>query len=205
MAFVVRPASEKRGDVDFLLKAHDAAVVYLQSIGSQQWGSEPFSTRTRAVNAIQQLVRDSEEQRKGDQLVRTFVAETDQQPVACAAASVGAQFPSYVKAAENLATYVQSSDQAKDYLYLDRLISDRTVGQRAKGAGTVLLDHARQICREQGKTKLYSDCFAGPPDGLRNYYQANGFRVLGPFCVPAKHVDGTVWNGILLVCDVETQ
>lgn len=203
MVFVVRAASERRGDVEFMLRAHDSAVQYLLSIGSQQWGKEPFSTRAPAVEAIKALVRESQEQRQGDDLVRTFVAEA--QSVPCAAASVSARFPVYVRKAGHLSEYVQASEGERDFLYLDRLISDRSAGVVARGAGKRLLEHARQLCREHGKRKLYSDCFAGPPDGLRDYYQANGFRVLGPFDVPAKHVSGVVWRGVLLLYELNEE
>lgn len=207
--FLIRPAQEAKQDSTFILQAHDSAVTFLtETVGSNQWGNEPFSKRERAVKLIKELVSKSEEELIGDQYIRTVIAEkipsNGQQPIKCGAATVDAVFPTYVTTVEELRAHIQSSIDSKDFLYLDRLISDRnTPNNLSKGVGKSLLDYCKTLTKQEGKRFLYSDCFAGPPFGLCEYYQSQGFRVIGPFGVPNKHVDGTDWPGVLLCCDLK--
>lgn len=207
--FHIRPAQEAKQDSTFILQAHDSAVDFLtNTVGSTQWGNEPFSKRERAVNLIKQLVIKSEEELTGDQFIRTVIAEKlsldGEQTIKCGAATVDAIFPTYVTSVEGLREHIQSSLESKDFLYLDRLISDRNAPDNlSKGVGKSLLDYCKSLTRKEGKRFLYSDCFAGPPFGLREYYQSQGFRIIGPFGVPNKHVEGTDWPGVLLCCDLK--
>jgi hypothetical protein len=207
--FHIRPAKEAKQDSEFILQAHDSAVRFLtDTVGSNQWGNEPFSKRERAVNLIKELVTKSEEELVGDQYLRTVIAEKSDinggERIKCGAATVDAVFPAYVTNVKELREHIQSSLNSRDFLYLDRLISDRnTPNKLSKGVGKSLLDYCKTLTRKEGKRFLYSDCFAGPPFGLSEYYQSQGFRVIGPFEVPNKHVDGTDWPGVLLCCDLE--
>lgn len=217
MGFHIRPASQSRGDVDFILRAHDSALPFLASVGSAQWGDELFSARPSAVEGTRRSVEQSQANEEGERFVRTFIAEVERDTVSvegsrtipadfttvpCAVASINRVFPTYVLAANQLDKHIDASRQASDFFFLDRLVVDRNVGARAKGAGKVLLDHCKAICRTRGKRYLFADCFAGPPTGLPEYYHAQGFELLDHFTVPSKHVRGTDWHGVLLRFDL---
>lgn len=91
----------------------------------------------------------------------------------CGAVILTEDFPPHIvgpRANAHLAQLVKASDDANDWLYLDHLVTRRLASRDGRnstaGIGALLLDHAKQVTRDRGKTYLYCDCFCGPPHGL---------------------------------------
>lgn len=169
--FVIRPASTLRGDGTFILKAHDSALPYLASIGSQQWGSEPFSERASATDKIHELVRQSEQSREEGNSIRAFVAERklDEPPfvVRCGAVIIEELFPTYVTSQQHLRKHISQSVDTNNFIYLSRLVTDRSIPRElCRGAGKTLLEYIKEVARRLDKLVIFSDCYAGPPTGL---------------------------------------
>jgi len=62
--FLIRDAGTVDGDAQFIIPAFDAALPFLDSIGShEQWGSTPFSHREGWTDETLQQIRESEHYR----------------------------------------------------------------------------------------------------------------------------------------------
>ncbi|GHJ42898.1 GCN5 family N-acetyltransferase [Catellatospora sp. TT07R-123] len=143
----IRPG--RLDDVADVLALMDRATAWLVSIGrADQWGSEPHSTNPKRIAQIEGFARGG----------GLWIAEIGGSTVG--ALSVGQALP-----------YAPPVDEPE--LYVQLLISDRSPA--ARGAGAVLLAHARELAVRQGVGLLRLDCFAGGEGALVRYYEAQGF------------------------------
>lgn len=155
-------------DVALVLGLLDGATEWLVSLGrTDQWGTEPHSTDPRRIDQVTGFATSG----------GLWIAERGGEAVA--ALSLGPSVPP-----------VPPVDEPEVYVRL--LVSDRTSG---RGAGAVLLDHARQIAKEDGITLLRVDCFASEDEALIGYYESQGFTRTERFEVK---LPDRVWTGQVL-------
>ncbi len=164
--FRVRHARSDGDDAQFIMAAFDSTIPYLASIGAgAMWGEKPFSEKDgfegETVESIQKSERD-------DEPLRVFIAEVGPgaaaeqgtaQPVRVGSAMVREDsLPSYITDREEMKPEV---DGAKDYLFLEVVISDYRTGPLHRGAGAALIEAIKHYGRERNKKTLYVDCWAG--------------------------------------------
>jgi hypothetical protein len=184
--FLVRDAGTVDDDGSFIISTFDAALPFLDSIGShEQWGSTPFSHRQSWAEETLQQIRDSEHYRltsngDGDGL-RIFIverewpaqsAETLDASQAHSRIAVDGQrflsvgfafvrenwFPSYITSQRHL----QIEDAERETIvYLEVMVTDSRVGTLRRGAGAALIRSIRDHSHSRGKKVLYMDGWAG--------------------------------------------
>jgi GNAT superfamily N-acetyltransferase len=164
MGLSLRPATP--ADLEPLLALVDSVVAWLVARGrSAQWGADPASAspafRERTAQAIAAGVVTVAV--RDDVLVGGLLL-TDSQP-----------------------DYLPAGLVPDDALYVHTLVSDRTAA--GKGAGALLLDHARSRAEAAG-VPLALDHWAGSPELARLYDQA-GFTAIGSFTLG----HATPWHG----------
>jgi GNAT superfamily N-acetyltransferase len=86
-------------------------------------------------------------------------------------------------------SYAPPSDVPE--VYVTALVGSR----RGRGAGRLLLDHARAIALERGVDRLRVDCYAGDDRTLIGFYVSAGFTPTTPFTVDT-------WPGQVLEIDL---
>src|SRR5262249_5217170 len=132
------------------------AVSWLTARGSaDQWGSQPWSDRPDR---------------------RQLVVEMTTRPGFTVAES-GLETVGALIVSENSPPYVPAASVPEIYVDL-LLVSRRHAGC---GIGTALLDHARTICRDRGRSLLRVDCWGGGTRELVGYYEKAGFTQAGGF------------------------
>lgn len=160
----LRPATP--ADVEPMLTLADGVVAWLVARGrSAQWGAEPLSASPAFRDRTTQAVEAG--------LVTVAVRD---------GAVVGA-----ILLADSHPDYVPAGLIPAGALYVHTLISDRTPAGR--GAGTLLLDHARASAAEAG-VPLALDHWSGSPE-LAALYEKTGFTAVGEFTLD----HGTPWHG----------
>ncbi|MGB3330826.1 MAG: GNAT family N-acetyltransferase [Thermomicrobiales bacterium] len=146
-------------DRDAVLALLDAAVEWLVARGqTDQWGTEPWSSRPAAVERIGDLIQE------GDLWLAVGPAE----------AIVGAMIVN-----EAPMPYIEPAEERE--LYVRLLVSDPR--HRGANIGGSLLDRAKDIAHQRGIALLRVDCFAGADGSLVRYYESQGFRPVSPFAV----------------------
>ncbi|KAI0528267.1 acetyltransferase [Xylaria bambusicola] len=222
--FHVRGLSESLGDGQFVIDAYDASLPHLASIGSgKQWGSTPFAGRTDQEEKIKVFRQAEHYQLTGEgPPVQIFIVEAeipssavDELPSSLKLRkdadgknllSVGTMmlsqglYPHYMATLFNQDPIKKELDGTRDYIYLEGLITDFRTGAWRKGVGAVLIEYARQFCREKGQKILYADAYAGNERRLVKYYETQGFHVVDNF--EAIKPDGSIWPGVFLRLDV---
>ncbi|KAI9739842.1 MAG: hypothetical protein M1818_004898 [Claussenomyces sp. TS43310] len=171
-------------DGDFIISVFDAALPFLDSIGShEQWGSTPFSHRKGWAEETLQQIRDSEHYRltgAGD-ASRIFIVEREWPPKSAEILDVnqvhsrvavdGQRFlavgfafvrenwiPSYIMSQHHL--HIGDAER-ESAVYFEVLATDRRVGSLGRGAGVVLIRGVRNYSRSRQKQMLYMDGWAG--------------------------------------------
>jgi len=148
---IVRPGGP--ADVPTVLGLLDEAVRWLVSQGrSGQWGSEPFSTNPKRVEALEAWTDDLHLAELGGDVV--------------GALAIGPA-PEYVPPAVGPEVYVTA------------LVGSR----RGRGAGRLLLAHARAEAVKRGVDRLRVDCYAGGGGALVGFYVSAGFTPTATFTV----------------------
>ncbi|MCP2164965.1 GNAT family N-acetyltransferase [Goodfellowiella coeruleoviolacea] len=159
-------------DVDTVLGLFDDAVRWLVSRGrTGQWGSEPFSTNPKRVQQVTSWLDEGE----------LWLAEHGGPTRPAGALVVGPTAHHYVPA----------SDVPE--LYVLGLVGSRQPW--ARGAGRLLLDHARAEAVRRGAHRLRVDCYAGDDRALVRFYTSAGFTPTQTFTVGE-------WPGQLLEIDL---
>ncbi len=157
------------GDETLVLGLLDDAVAWLGSRGiTDQWGTVPFS-------AIPARVAEAARWAASGGLVLATAGDE-----LCGALVLG-----------DAPTYAPATDRPEVYVVL--LVAGRAPA--ARGVGTALLEHAREVAQDRGVDRVRLDCFAGGDQSLVRFYEANGFARLGTFQVG-------VWPGQVLACEV---
>lgn len=182
--FLFREAGLSDTDGPFIISAFDAALPYLESIGShEQWGSTPFSQREGWVEETLQQITDSEryrltgESRDEGGRLRIFIVErenpaegVDNQHVSSRTVdgrrflSVGLAFvyenwiPSYITAQSHL--HIGDAERESS-IYLEVVVTDSRVGDLCRGAGAALLRGVRDFGKKIGTKVLLLDGWAG--------------------------------------------
>ena len=145
----------RSGGEGLVLGLLDEAVTWLNRRGiTEQWGTEPFSTRPERVAAARSWVESG----------GCVMAVLDDRPVG---ALVVGDAPSYVP----------PSDVPELYLVL-------LVGSREPGTprvGRQLIDVAEEVGRRLGVDRLRVDCYAGGDRALVGFYESAGFSPTVPF------------------------
>lgn len=181
--FVVRDAGTVDGDTAFIISTFDAALSFLDSLGShEQWGSTPFSHREGWAEETLQQIRDSEHYRltgAGDGL-RIFIVEREWPPAGTETLdagqvhsrvdvdgrrflAVGFAFvrenwiPSYIVSQQHLR--IGDAERASA-VYLEVMVTDRRAGTLGRGAGAALISGIRKYGRSRQKKVLYVDSWA---------------------------------------------
>ena len=144
-------------DVRVVLDLMDEAVEWLVARGqTEQWGTEPISSRSSFVSQLEGWVRTG----------GLRIAESDEgEPVG--ALIVGAHQP-----------YVPPP--AEPELYVILLVTSRR--HAGKGVGTALVEQAVEEARRAGVQLLRVDCWAGAP-ALVGWYESQGFVPTAGFAV----------------------
>lgn len=175
--FRIRHASSTGGDAQFIVAAFDSTLPYLASIGAgAMWGEKPFSEKDGFEEDTVGSVQKSESQEDPS---RIFIAEVDslgavdsddgaapgddersaKKPVRVGSAMIREDsLPSYITDRQEMKPEV---DGAKDFLFLEVVISDYRTGPLHKGAGAALIEAIKRYGREKNKNTLYVDCWAG--------------------------------------------
>ncbi|KAI1162986.1 acetyltransferase [Nemania serpens] len=222
--FHVRGLYEGPEDGQFMIDAFDASLVQLAAIGSGgQWGSEPFSARSNAGDRIKVFEQAKQYQTTGEgDPIRLFIVEVEipasattdlPDSVRIRTGEAGEKFlavgyvmlsegicPPYMRQLFDKDTIRKELDGTKDYIYLEALITDFRTGAWRKGAGAALIEHARQFCRERGKSIIYLDSYAGNDRKLVKYYEKQGCTVVDDFAGP--NASGSIWHGTFYRMDV---
>ena len=163
-------------DVPAVLGLLDDAVAWVGSRGiTGQWGTVPFSSLPARVEAARGWA-DS-----GGLVLATAL---DEPSGALAAALVLGGAPAYVP----------SPDRPEVYVVL--LVASRHPS--ARGAGAVLLEHAREVGLDRGVERLRVDCYAGGDQALVRFYEGNGFVRADTFRVGE-------WPGQVLVQELHAR
>lgn len=137
-------------DIPAILAMLDGAVVWLNERGiTDQWGTEPWSSRPRAVRRLHETVTEGS----------PWIAEIDGVP---AGALTLTPYPG-----------PDVAPAGEPELYVRFLT---TAGRfHGRGVGSALLAHAVEEARRRGVSLLRVDCFAGGGGRLVDYYVRNGF------------------------------
>ncbi|UNI14170.1 hypothetical protein JDV02_000829 [Purpureocillium takamizusanense] len=205
--FRVRHARSSGDDAQFIVGAFDSTIPYLASIGAGgMWGEEPFSAKdgfeAETIESIQKSERD-------DEPLRVFIAEVDvgaaaapqgtaQPPVRVGSAMIREDsLPSYITEREEMKPEV---DGARDFLFLEVVISDYRTGSLHKGAGAALIEAIKSYGRDRNKRTLYVDCWAGNDAKLSRYYEKLGFTRVGDFSF--GRASGAIWPGTFFRMDL---
>ncbi|KAH7413078.1 hypothetical protein BKA64DRAFT_344725 [Cadophora sp. MPI-SDFR-AT-0126] len=214
-----RLAKASHGDINFIIAAFDSTLPHLASIGSgEQWGTIPFSQREGFIQETADSVEKSEKygETKEKQEVCVFIAEVEcfesvpegahvqededgKRMMSVGTATVhGEWFPQYLRSQEHLGIA-----DAKDFLYIEVMVTDHRLGAWSKGAGASLMPGIVEYGRIEGKRTLYVDGWAGNDRKLIHYYERQGFRIVGEFSFPRKN--GLIWPGTLLKMDLSSE
>lgn len=145
-------------DVPAILAVLDSAVVWLNERGiTDQWGTEPWSSRPRAVRRVRETVTDGS----------PWIAEVGGVPAGTLTLT---PYPG-----------PDVAPAAEPELYVRFLATDGRF--HGRGVGGALLAHAVEETRRQGVSLLRVDCFAGGGGRLVDYYVRNGFTPTEAFTV----------------------
>ncbi|KAI0392082.1 acetyltransferase [Xylariaceae sp. FL0594] len=89
-------------------------------------------------------------------------------------------FPSYMRLQFDRHPAVKEAllEGKDDYVYLEGLITDFRTGPWRKGAGSALIAHCREYCRENGIKTIYLDGYSGNDRVLPKYYESQGFTLV---------------------------
>ena len=137
-------------DVPVVLGLLDGAVEWLVSQGrTRQWGTEPWSARPRAVEAVHRYVAAG----------TPWIAEVDGVPAGTLTLSAAP------------GDYIAAVDEPERYIHL--FAADHRFTGR--GVGAALLAHAAEETRRAGVSLLRVDCYAGDGGKLVAYYERHGF------------------------------
>ncbi|QUQ68204.1 GNAT family N-acetyltransferase [Kutzneria sp. CA-103260] len=150
-----------REDAPAVLGLFDEAVRWLTNKGrTEQWGTGPFSTNPKQVARVESWLADE-----------AWLAETGDR----AAGFVAFGTPH---------AYVPPSDVPE--LYVSGLVGGRF--PRARGAGRMLLEHARARAVEEGVERVRLDCYADEDRVLVDFYRSAGFTATDELVVAGKPV-----------------
>ncbi|MDT0320329.1 GNAT family N-acetyltransferase [Streptomyces millisiae] len=145
-------------DVPLILAMLDGAVEWLASLGrTGQWGTEPWSTRPKAVARVHEIVASG----------TPWIAELDGEPAGVVTLTPGPT------------AYVDPVDEPEVYVHL--LVTDRRF--KGHGVGAALLAHAVAEARRQRIDLVRVDCYAGDDGRLVAYYRSQGFTPVTTFTV----------------------
>ncbi|MFJ3585918.1 GNAT family N-acetyltransferase [Streptomyces sp. NPDC090127] len=145
-------------DVPAILALLDSAVVWLNGKGiADQWGTEPWSARPKAVALVERIVGEG----------TPWIAEVDGVPAGT------------LTLTPHPASYVAPADEPEVYVHI--LATDERF--HGRGVGAALLAHAVRETRRQGLSLLRVDCFAGSEGRLVEYYERQGFTRTESFTV----------------------
>ncbi|KAJ9477939.1 hypothetical protein PHBOTO_001488 [Pseudozyma hubeiensis] len=203
-------SNPSESDVEFILRAYDSTLPYLSAIGSEeQWGTKPFSSRPDTVAKYTTMIDIG--YRHHSNFLQTGLEHPEQSGVfLCevknrqqlwtrkAALQCASTFPDYVP--ERLAD--QATRQAKNYVYLNSIITDRRAGPLEKRALEALYIFGLVWAQQFDKTMVYGDVWAGNGGSLLKYYRDLGGSVIGTFEVQDKHGPGMPWTGYLVRKDL---
>ncbi|MFE0702018.1 GNAT family N-acetyltransferase [Streptomyces sp. NPDC058872] len=145
-------------DLPAMLSVLDSAVVWLNGKGiTAQWGTEPFSERSEAVEQVRRTAAE------GD----PWIVEVDGEPagVMTLTPHPGRHVP----------------PAAEPEVFVRLLATDARF--HGRGVGAALLEHAAAETRRQGVSLLRVDCFAGSGGRLVAYYEGQGFTRTEAFVV----------------------
>ncbi|EME45704.1 hypothetical protein DOTSEDRAFT_62184 [Dothistroma septosporum NZE10] len=202
--FSIRPASIQREDDDLFLNLWDSQLPWLAEIGSDgQWGSRSIrEARPEAGDKVRNWITQGERRESwGADWCRAFVAEIEapqnlgtetrgdsMRPtsVPVAAISLEAKPAAYIK------SILPRQDEIDPFVYIGFLMSNRTAGELSKGAGAALIEHAKYKSASCGIRRLCLDCFRGNNRKLVEYYEKQGFTLLGDFVAGDKDWPGSV-------------
>ncbi|MEV4946349.1 GNAT family N-acetyltransferase [Streptomyces sp. NPDC053755] len=145
-------------DVPAILAMLDSAVAWLNGKGiTDQWGTEPWSARPKAVRQVEETVLEGS----------PWIAEIDGVPAGT------------LTLTPHPGPHVARVEEPELYVRL-LTIDGRFHG---RGVGAALLAHAAEETRRQGLSLLRVDCFAGSEGRLVAYYESQGFTPTEPFTV----------------------
>ena len=145
-------------DVPAVMAMFDEAVAWMVARGNtEQWGSEPWSSRPTKVESIRRRVERDD----------LWIAELGGAPVGALITSGKPQ------------DYVEPVDEPE--LYVNLLLTSRSYAGR--GIGAQLLAHARSLAVGQGVALVRVDCYRGGDGSLVRYYERHGFTRTHPFTV----------------------
>ncbi|MFJ3900212.1 GNAT family N-acetyltransferase [Streptomyces sp. NPDC090025] len=137
-------------DVPAILAILDSAVVWLNGKGiTAQWGTDPFTSRPKTVELVEQVAGEG----------IPLIAEIDGVPAGT------------LTLTPHPGGYVAPADEPEQYVRF--LATDARF--HGHGVGAALLAHAAEETRRQGVSLLRVDCFAGSEGRLVEYYERQGF------------------------------
>ncbi|MFI8963860.1 GNAT family N-acetyltransferase [Streptomyces sp. NPDC053493] len=145
-------------DVPVVLGILDSAVVWLNGKGiTAQWGTDPFTSRPKTVELVEQVVTEGS----------PWIAEIDGEPAGT------------LTLTPQPGTYVAPAAEPERYIRF--LATDARF--HGRGVGAALLAHAAEETRRLDISLLRVDCFAGSEGRLVAYYERQGFTRTEAFTV----------------------
>lgn len=214
MPFTIRPATPSQNDAPFIAATFDSTLPHLAATGNVgQWGVQPFSQKEGFLQSVRDDIETSRrycETGEGEAL-RMFVAEVEDDGdgvdgsgsgvVSVAAMTIrDNDFAAHLKDLPELKPILQQAS-TQDFIFIDVLISDYRTGPKRKGSGLALLNHVKALASKEGKRTIYMDCFRGGTGRLIEYYEQQGFRVVGDF--EFQQANGSTWPGRVLRLDLD--
>ncbi|KAJ9614159.1 hypothetical protein H2200_002295 [Cladophialophora chaetospira] len=186
----IRPASTATDDGLRLLRNFDSQLSWLSSIGSSaQWGdtsrSDQEDHRAKYRGKVERSERGWNDPWSRD-WVRAYIAEVEVKREDLSSELLAIAGESTKDAAADadavrlpvagMILQGQSSDYVRDivpenddndpFIYVPYLLSDRATAPHGKGAGAVLISHAKDEARRLGIKRLVLDCWKGNGDKL---------------------------------------
>lgn len=155
--FTFRPATIAANDHELLVDFQESQIPWLSTVGSgEQWGTQPIRERNPQISdKTRAWIERSEKQAPwSNEWCRAYVAEaSDGTPVAGLVLESKANY--YVHAV------LPEQDEKDPFVYLAYLISNRDAGEKTKGAGSALVEFAKEQTRGVGLKRICVDCWRG--------------------------------------------
>ncbi|KAI9661116.1 MAG: hypothetical protein M1821_009443 [Bathelium mastoideum] len=178
--FHIRPASLAARDDERVLAFFDNQLQWLESVGSgAQWGSNPRGNTEAFQKKYRSKIQQSEAcigKPYSSGWIRAYVleAEVDADSLGAEVRQLSeppeengrAKVPVAAmildsKSSDYTRSVLPEEDDHDPFIFLAYLLSDRRTSSINKGAGAVLIKHAKDEARQLGIRRITGDCWAG--------------------------------------------
>ena len=178
--FHIRPASLAARDNERVLEFFDSQLHWLETVGSgAQWGSNPRGDDEVFQKKYRSKIQRSEAcigKPYSSNWTRAYIleAEVDAESLSAEVKQLSeppkengrARVPVAAmildsKSSDYVRSVLPEEDDDDPFIFLAYLLSDRRTSSINKGAGAVLINHAKDEARQLGIRRITGDCWAG--------------------------------------------